>query len=328
MMLLHPEERMRHLTTHSDRVYETASQRSAAISSPIAASWRRCLEVHHLAPEEARRPVQVEQARFEEARERLRPVIEACAEDFDRLYQTVGRAGCCIVLSDRDGVIVDRRSGAGDDVDFRRLGLWQQNVWSEASVGTNGIGTALADERAVVIHRDQHFLSSNIALSCVTAPFRDHLGRVAGAVDISTCRDDVSELTLAILSQSVRDVVGRVESCLFRLAYPAARIVLVPSLTSVASALLAVDADDVVVGANKAARLALKLDDAALARGLPAADVLLEQRPSGASELDDAERAALRRALSRNDGNVSQTAQELGISRATLHRKLKRFGLQ
>lgn len=317
---------MRQPTNHSDRVYETALRQSAAVNSPIAASWKRCLDLHRLAPEDVRQPVQVDQALFLEARQRLQPVIEACADEFDRLYQTVGRAGCSIVLSDRDGIIVDRRNAPGDDVDFKRLGLWQQNVWSEASIGTNGIGTALADERPVVVHRDQHFFSANIALTCATAPIRDHLGRIAGALDISTCRSDVSEMTLAMLSQSVRDVAARVESCLFRMAFPGARIILVPSASG--AALLAVDFDDLIIGATRAARLALKLDDAAIGRGLPAADVLREGRADAASELDEAERAVLRRALSRCNGNVSQAAQELGISRATLHRKLKRFSLQ
>lgn len=319
---------MPQVISHSDKVYASALQQSAAASSPIAASWRRCLDLHHLAPEEARVPQQVDQTLYREARQRLEPVIEACADEFDRLYQTVGRAGCCIVLSDCNGIVIDRRSGAGDDVDFRRLGLWQQNVWSEASVGTNGIGTALADERAVVVHRDQHFLSANIALSCVTAPFRDHLGRVAGALDISTCRNDVTDMTLAVLSQSVRDVAMRLEACMFRMAYPGARIVLVPTAHTAGSALLAVNADDLVVGATRAARLALDLDDAALSAGLPAADALKEAKAEAGSELDEAERAALKRVLSRSHGNVSQAALELGISRATLHRKLKRFQLQ
>ena len=36
----------------------------------------------------------------------------------------------------------------------------------------------------------------------------------------------------------------------------------------------------------------------------------------------------LSRALARADGNVSAAARELGISRATLHRKLARQGLR
>ena len=35
----------------------------------------------------------------------------------------------------------------------------------------------------------------------------------------------------------------------------------------------------------------------------------------------------MQRALARSDGNVSAAAQALGISRATLHRKLGRLGL-
>jgi transcriptional regulator of acetoin/glycerol metabolism len=41
----------------------------------------------------------------------------------------------------------------------------------------------------------------------------------------------------------------------------------------------------------------------------------------------EAEKAALLRALSRTHGNVSQAAAALGISRATLHRKMKKLDL-
>lgn len=321
------EEHMRNDPSHSDRVYSVALQNSAAASSPIAASWRRCLDVHQLAPDEIRKPQVLDNAEFHQARERMEHLVVAGADEFDRLFQTVGRSGCCLILSDRNGVVLDRRGAAGDDADFRSLGLWQQTVWSEASVGTNGIGTALADERTVVIHRDQHFLSSNIALSCATAPIRDHLGRVAAALDISTCRHDVTDMTLTILSQAVRDVAGRIEANLFRMAFPTARIVMVPATGFSTAALLAVDADDLILGATRAARLALKIDDAVIAQGMPAADALREERSDGGSDLAEAERAALRRVLSRTNGNVSQAAQVLGISRATLHRKMKRLSV-
>ncbi|MCO5732457.1 helix-turn-helix domain-containing protein [Rhizobium sp. SSA_523] len=318
---------MRREPSHSDLVYETAARSSAVIASPVAASWRRCLDVYHLAPERAMKPRRVEDAVFREAHERMARLIGSSAEEVDRLYQTVGRAGCCILLSDAEGIVVDRRGSAGDDADFRAVGLWQQHVWTEACVGTNGIGTALADERPVVIHRDQHFLSANTGLSCATAPIRDHLGQVAAALDVSTCRNDVSDITLAMLSQAVRDAAVRVETNLFRQAFAGARILLVPQ-ASQHSALLAVDQDDLVIGATRAARLALKLDDHRIAQGLPASDALREERGDPLNDLDEAERATLRRALSRTQGNVSKAAAMLGVSRATLHRKLKRFEVQ
>ena len=44
-------------------------------------------------------------------------------------------------------------------------------------------------------------------------------------------------------------------------------------------------------------------------------------------DLDVAERAALRRVLTRAGGNVSHAADLLGISRATLYRKMKKLSI-
>ena len=57
------------------------------------------------------------------------------------------------------------------------------------------------------------------------------------------------------------------------------------------------------------------------------------RRPKGSLsledvELDEAERILIRKALTRNRGNVSRAADELGLSRSALYRRLKRHGLQ
>ncbi|WP_028003793.1 helix-turn-helix domain-containing protein [Sinorhizobium meliloti] len=311
---------------HSERVYRIAHQSSAAVTSPVAASWRRCMTLHGLAPEEARSPWRLSEIEFRQARESSGALIAEAAGELDRLFATVGKAGCCLLLTDGKGVALERRGAGSDDADFRGIGLWSGTVWSEASVGTNGIGTAIADERPVLIQRDQHFLSRNIGLSCATAPIRDESGKLAAAIDISTCRDDASEATLSILSQAVRDAAARIEANLFRRAFVGARIVLVP-VDRAGPALLAVDRDDLVLGATRAARLWLGLDDERIAAGVPASDLLQEDLPGEGGELPDAERAALRRALSRAKGNVSMAADLLGISRATLYRKMKRLAL-
>ncbi len=59
-------------------------------------------------------------------------------------------------------------------------------------------------------------------------------------------------------------------------------------------------------------------------------------KPTPASDLlggdarehfDGVQRSVLQRALLRSQGNVSAAAKALGVSRATLHRKLKRFDI-
>lgn len=312
---------------HADHVQSVAAHTSAAASSPVAASWRRCLTLHGFSPEEARHPWRLTEPEFRQARARSSVLIEEARGEIDRLFATVGKAGCCLLLTDENGIALERRGAAGDDRDFRGVGLWSGTVWSEASVGTNGIGTALADERPVLILRDQHFLSQNTGLSCTTAPIRDHTGRIAAAIDISTCRDDAGEMTMSILSQAIRDAAARIEAGLFRRAFSAARILLVPVEGRSAPALLAVDRDDLVLGATRAARQVLGLDDRRIATGVAASDLLQEDRAEDGRDLDDAERAALRRVLTRAGGNVSQAADLLGISRATLYRKMKKLSI-
>ena len=313
------------ISAHADHVYASAGAKSAAATSPIVASWKRCMTMYKLAPEENRKPFLLSEAEFLRAREASAPLIAESADELDRIFSSVGKAGCCLLLTDASGVALERRGASGDDAEFRNLGLWSGAMWSEASVGTNGIGTALADERAVVVYRDQHFFSANTGLSCTTAPIRDHLGRLTGAIDISTCRNDIEEMTFSIITQAVRDASQRIEANLFRRAFPGARFIMVPSANSNALSLLAVDHHDLVLGATRGARLTFKLDDQLIAQGLPAADALNEYRHDPGGDLEEAERAALRRALSRVHGNVTQAAQLLGISRATLHRKMNRL---
>lgn len=318
---------MHNQIAHAERVYASAQQRSAAASSPIIASWQRCMSMYQLTPEQKRSPLRLTDYEFQMARERSAQLIVEASDELDRLFLTIGKAGCCLLLTDSKGVALDRRGAGSEDKDFRNLGLWTGAVWSEASAGTNGIGTAIADERSVSIYRDQHFLSSNIKLSCTSAPIRDHRGQLTAALDISTCRDDVNEAALAILTQAVRDAALRIETNLFRSAFRGSRIVMVPCGGNPTAALLAVDKDDLILGATRAARMALKLDDALIQAGIPASDALHEEGRDSGADLMEAERAALRRVLSRNNGNVSQAAQHLGISRATLHRKMKKLSL-
>jgi len=61
-------------------------------------------------------------------------------------------------------------------------------------------------------------------------------------------------------------------------------------------------------------------------------DLGLRPRPEVSSRLeqmslDEAERYLIQKALSRADGNVSQAADTLGLSRSALYRRLQRFGL-
>ncbi len=311
---------------HADRVLKVISGADAARSA-LAASWRRSGRLHALDPA-CRAPSQrLPMARVAEARDRPGPLLRAARASLDRLFLAVGGVGCSVLLADSDGVVVDRRGAPCDDSTFDGWGLWTGAVWSEKFEGTNGIGTCLVEQRAVTIDRDQHFFTRNALLSCTTAPIFDEHGDLAAAIDVSSCRADLTEGFERLIGIVVADAARAVEAENFRLAFPDARILLAPAGERVSASLVAVDGDDLVVGATRAARLSLGLNAQRLARPMPAADLIGHARAAG-DGVDAAERAALHRALARAGGNVSRAAKELDMSRSTLHRKMNQFGLR
>jgi transcriptional regulator of acetoin/glycerol metabolism len=230
------------------------------------------------------------------------------------------------MLADDSGLVVDRRGAVADDATFDAWGLWTGAVWSEKFEGTNGIGTCIFEKRPVTIDRDQHFFSRNSGLSCTTAPIFDEHGELAAALDVSSCRADLTEGFVHLIATAVADAARAIEAENFRDAFPDSRILVTPKSERAINSLLAVDRDDLVVGATRAARRTLGLSSAALAHPIPAADLIGETR-AASDDIAMAERAALHRALVRANGNVSKAAKDLDISRATLHRRLKQLGL-
>lgn len=316
----------RFVSEHAGRISAAIASGKSARSALIA-SWERSARLHRLDPATAASPQRLADAELARAREALAPLLSAAQPSLDRLFLAVGGVGCSVLLADRDGVPVDRRGASADDETFEEWGLWTGTVWSEDFEGTNGIGTCLAENRALIIHRDQHFHARNALLSCTTAPIYDENGELAAALDVSSCRADLTEGFVQLIAMAVADAARRIEAENFGHAFPQARIVLAAGGERGGNALLAVDHDDLVVGATRAARLAFGIDKAILARRMPAADILgRDAEPF--ETLDGAERSVVQRALARAFGNVSVAARSLGISRATLHRKLNQLGLR
>ncbi|MHC1547677.1 GAF domain-containing protein [Phyllobacterium sp. K27] len=321
--------RTQHDGLHAEYI-ESAVTGDAAAQSAVVASWGRSMRLYGLKPDEGTPPNMLTDQELREAREQLGSLIETAETTLDRLYSAVGGAGCCVLLADKNGVPVDRRGYEGDDATFCKAGLWTGAVWSEECEGTNGIGTALAEQRALTIHRDQHFRSRNTALSCTVAPIFDHRGRLMAAIDVSSARSDLTEGFVKLIAMAVMDAARRVEAENFRLAFPKARIVVAQGgdrgHERALNALIAVDEDDLVVGASRSARALLGLTDESLSNPLPAAN-LLGQDTDAERGFAAAERSVIQRVLRKADGNISIAANMMGMSRATLHRKLKRLGL-
>ncbi|WP_120496802.1 GAF domain-containing protein [Kiloniella sp. EL199] len=308
---------------------ENTLETNAAAQNAIAASWRRSKLLHQLSPDYTRPPERISSSELKQAREKLGPLIHTAETSLDRLYLAVGNAGCCVVLADASGIAVDRRGAVGDDRTYDDWGLCTGALWSEESEGTNGIGTCIVEKRPLTIHKDQHFHSKNTNLSCSAAPIFDHEGHLLAAIDVSSSRADLTPDFAKIISFSVIDAARQIESEYFRQTYHNVDIILAtppngqPEISStLQTALLAVDQDGLVIGASRGARRLYGLENGPIKEPILLAD-LRGREVNHAKEYERAERRVILQALAHTNGNVSAAASAMGISRATLHRKIK-----
>lgn len=252
-------------------------------------------------------------------------VMAVAAPKLDRLFELVGSSGCGVALTDSDGMIIDHRFSDADAPVFENWGLGLGADWSERAEGTNGIGTCLTEQRSVIIHRNEHFLARNTGMSCIDAPIYGAEGEIVAALDVSSARADQTQAINGMIAAMVAQTARAIEADHFRAKFARARIIVANHDDTDTAVLLAVDRDDVVIGATRGARKAFGLDMQGPLAPMPAVDLLGQD--DGPSGFEKAERAAVVRALVRANDNVSDAARSLGVSRATLYRRMKRLDL-
>ncbi|TQS72926.1 GAF domain-containing protein [Rhodobacteraceae bacterium] len=312
------------LRNHADKVQAVVASASAACRSGLAASWRRSLLHHHIDPATSHHRERLSAPQIAERREASARMLHVSRSLLDRLAGATDSSGVAVFLSDASGFVVDERIRAADTQIFHSRNLAAGSDWSEGAEGTNGIGTCAIEGRPVTICRDQHFRESNIVLTCSGAPIYGPQAAMAGILDVSSARSDMTDEHAKLVALSVQDTAQRIEVAMFCDFFNQARIVFVtPTPQFAASAvLLALDRDDLVIGATRAARRQMMIapDDI----GSVSAGDLLDATPRRG--LDAAAQSEMVRALARNGGNVSAAARELGIGRATFYRRLQSKG--
>ena len=255
---------------HAERVFSVAEGEAPAVDSEeLSVSWRRSANAHGVDPADDRAPNILTAHELKNRQEPLGKLILSAQEEIDRLYRMVREAGYVILLTDAEGVAVEHRGEDKQKTRFEYWGTWLGGVWSEEIEGTNGIGTCIAEERPITVHRTQHFRSRNMNLSCSGAPIFGVDGKLIAILDVSAIDPERSEqahaLTGALTVYSARAIDER----FFRECFCREWIIaLGPSAESAPGMLLAVDGNQSIVGANRAARTSLLLDDRRLEAGV------------------------------------------------------------
>ena len=227
-----------------------AGERAPAAARPLVDdSWRRTIRFG-MDPDRGRDlaaaldPEEVEFRRHNGKLARVLPVLG------DVLLPAAEDAGHVMVVVDAQGTVLWRDGPRKIQQHAERLGFAVGANWSERSVGTNAIGTALVVARAVQIYSAEHFVKTHHAWTCAAAPILDPVnGSLLGVVDVSGAAATVHPSTLALV-----DAAARMAESYLREEHHAAlgalRAIAAPLLTGGRQPMMVIDADGWVAAAT------------------------------------------------------------------------------
>jgi len=134
----------------------------------------------------------------------------------ETLYDQIVNTQSMVILTDADGLILH---SLGDD-DFLaradKVALRAGADWSESSRGTNAIGTALAENRATLVHGADHFLEANQFLTCSCMTILDPYGKTVGALDVTGDQRGFHKHTMALVRMSAQMIENQLFGNAFR----------------------------------------------------------------------------------------------------------------
>lgn len=169
----------------------------------VERSWTRVRE-YGVSPDLADPPAPmtadlVEQRRQASPLSRVLPLLRAS------LTSVAEDARHIMVVTDAQGVVLWREGATKVRHRADGLGFAEGVVWSEGNVGTNAIGTALAEAAPVQLFSAEHFVRRQHPWTCTACPVHDpRTGELLGVVDVTGLAETVHPTTVALVCTAVK----------------------------------------------------------------------------------------------------------------------------
>lgn len=200
-----PREQARRLRRAREdvlRAPDGARRVPPAVRDVIGASWER-LRLSGLDPSGRGAQRHLDGPELRERRG-TSPLAEVMPMVQAHLGVAADAVGQVVVVSDADGAVLWRQGLPAARRRADSLGFTEGSMWTETSVGTNAIGTALVVDAPVHVFAAEHYAETHQPWTCAAAPVHDPAGRVLGVLDLSGPAPTVHASTLALVAATAR----------------------------------------------------------------------------------------------------------------------------
>lgn len=176
------------------------------VRNEILDSWKRSKELGVNAGTQASRKI-IDENQLYLRRERNRALRKAASAAFKRLEPHLLEARTIMLLADDQGVIIDAIGDAHVLDEGQDINLEIGGEWSEKTIGTNGIGTALRTGKPAYVHAAEHFVEGVQSWTCAGAPIRDPFSQsIIGVVDLSGPPQIFRKHNVALVLATAREI--------------------------------------------------------------------------------------------------------------------------
>ena len=168
----------------------------------VSRSWARVLQIGLDPAGTSRQPL----PRAELERRRHDTPLRDVVDELRLVLRGVADAApFIVVITDAEGVILWREGSPGVCSRADSLGFSEGTVWTECLVGTNAIGTAIAEAAPVQLFSAEHFEKDQHAWYCTATPIHDpRTGELLGVVDVSGPALSLHPAITALVDTAVR----------------------------------------------------------------------------------------------------------------------------
>lgn len=201
-----------------ERFREGAGWDVDAATRLLANRWQR-VRALGADPEAISEPVETASA-LRERRERLDPLLAELSEVLLPASQTFAEQDYVLLLADAEGVVLEQAGGGGFEAEARRVRLIPGSHWSEATRGTNAIGTAIAEGCPVAVHGSAHWAQPNHGIVCYAAPVHDAAGEVVAVLDATSRLERAAPFAQLAVTCAARALEERLRALAWARARP------------------------------------------------------------------------------------------------------------
>ncbi|EMY5505400.1 sigma-54-dependent Fis family transcriptional regulator [Bacillus wiedmannii] len=157
---------------------------SNRINERISESWHRCKQAN-VNPHMNKGQKILSSNIFQDQKKKSEIFLDIAIPQLQNMRKTIDKLQMMALLIDPDGYVLSLSGNQQTLKRAKHINFIEGVKWTEATVGTNAIGTALQIEEAIMISGTEHYSVASHSWSCAAAPIHNDDGKLIGVLDFS-----------------------------------------------------------------------------------------------------------------------------------------------